>query len=975
MLILVPIVYSENDERRAFLYKVSARTRSSIEGIEINENSELAKYQELVKTLVDPDSHIEVQVLPIDNTVRRIEEISDNMVSMTLGIFLAIENQINNRHFKHNYDYVVVTGDIVGNSLKPIGDEDKKLEALRLYMAKEENKTKKAQFIYVKNEITLSPGLNEEKNIEIFRIHGNTAYKKFMDSVFSIEGDTVEYYANYVEKNGLPSGIYKLAPGEIENRSLSYKFIYKENRLIRVEQINSKGYPYSKSGPIDDPVIQEITYPDDKTIKIFIKTGTGKTEYVKEYKPYHGGFNRVNYLSPDESIGYYLNKDTLDYWTPTSSNGDFSKAQIRGCLLERNNDGYIIKKKYVRFQNSQEFQCDENGIYGIEYIRDERGLPVYEFYLGENDERVEMLCGTAGIRLIFNESGSIIEQDFICSDLSNSNQNGICKIKYKRDENGNVVEQTTFDKDDKETTALGIHKEVYIYEDGLNIEVRYQDKYGKNVNSPLGVSIMRRVFNEQGYEIRNSFFDKEEKPTFGKFDEIICSICQISRDNKGNIIEVRYFDINEKPCKGYSGTEVIKHNYDISGNIIEDIFCDSFGKLQEDENGIAKCQFLYDEYGRKSEESYYGSDEKLHKNKFGFAVIKIDHDEETGNISAMSYYDENKKAVEVLDIGCFKMEVYYNERGLEKETWLYNSEGKPKEGICRETYNYDKHGILSEWENYNKNNELENDSFGHARTIHCLKDAKEYYDFFDKNNNIIEKRELSYDKKGNPVKIWIRKGNNLEEEECQNRIYDERGNLIEILFTNEKGTALVNNSVGIAKYQYRYDERDNQLSESYYDCENKLYNFNKRFAKIVNKFDLRGNIIERYKYTKDGALFKEEDGSYGYKYSYDSLSRPIKGILLGKNRRHIENAPYGFSEIQIKYLSENDCVIQYFDDCNHFITDMQGHYSIKEQKNERIGQCSSEKQKFERTFEYRLANFTFHIITREYLTFHCIIRE
>ena len=170
MMILVPVVYSDNDERKAFLYKVSVRTRSSIEGIEINEDSELAKFQELVKTLVGSDSHIEVQVLPIDNTVRRIEEITDNMASITLGIFLAIENQINNRHFKLNYDYVVVTGDIVGNSLKPIGDEDKKLEALRLYMSKEENKTKKAQFIYVKNEITLSPGLNEEKNIETFGI-------------------------------------------------------------------------------------------------------------------------------------------------------------------------------------------------------------------------------------------------------------------------------------------------------------------------------------------------------------------------------------------------------------------------------------------------------------------------------------------------------------------------------------------------------------------------------------------------------------------------------------------------------------------------------------------------------------------------------------------------------------------------------------------------------------------------------------
>ena len=73
MMILVPVVYSENNERKAFLYKVSARTRSSIEGIEINEYSELVKFQELAKTLVGPDSHIEVQILPIDKRIDFVE--------------------------------------------------------------------------------------------------------------------------------------------------------------------------------------------------------------------------------------------------------------------------------------------------------------------------------------------------------------------------------------------------------------------------------------------------------------------------------------------------------------------------------------------------------------------------------------------------------------------------------------------------------------------------------------------------------------------------------------------------------------------------------------------------------------------------------------------------------------------------------------------------------------------------------------
>lgn len=900
MLILVPIVYSENDERRAFLYKVSARTRSSIEGIEINQDSELVKYQELVKTLVGPESHIEILISPIDNTVRRIEKIHpDNMASMTLGIFLAIENQINNRHFKQNYDYVVVTGDIAGNCLKTIGDEDKKLEALKLYMAKEENKTKKAQFIYVKNEITLKPGLNTEKTIETIRIHGNTSYSAFMNTVFSRTGDTVEYFANFVEKNGLPHGIGKISYLEVQKRSASYKFVYSNNRLIRVEYINSKGNPYAHSLSINHPIIQDIYYPDDKTIKIHCKTRAGKTEYIKEYKPYHDGFNRVNFMSPDESCGFYLNKNTLDDYSPVSANTSFTKAQIRGFLLERDNEGAITKKKYVRFQNSKEFQSDENGIYGFEFVNDERGLPIYEFYIDKNDNRTETSRGIGGSRFFYDDKGEVIERDFIDSNGNLVNQKGICKILYKRNSDGNITEDIYFDKEgNKVVSPEGYHKAIYRYEEGHNAEVLFQDKYGKAAVSIYGFSKVINTYNDQGYKTRESLFDKRGNPCYGVIDENYFSVRELVYDLRGNITENRFYDTEGNSYKGNSGSEVIKHEYDTNGNIIEDSYCDSADNLQEDDNGIAKVQSMYDEFGRKIAEYNYGRDEKLKKIKPGFAISKMTYDEETGNISSISFYDENNNPV-VTDYGYFKREIEYYECGLTKEIRLYNSENSLIDGTCVQTFSYDNQGELVEWRNLNKDNQLEEDFFGFAVTRHYKENEKDCYEWFDNENNFIKRIEYLYDKRGNCIKTRILEGERLEFAECENRIYDEKGNVLEISYTNENDSALVNNPSG--------------------------------YAKVINKFDCRGNIVERYKYTKDGDLFEEQKGVYGYKYSYDERNRPVKCVALGKNRIEKTDNPCVVSEYNIRYLSEKECVFIAVNIKNEVIIDKKAQYSIHRQ--------------------------------------------
>lgn len=49
-----------------------------------------------------------------------------------------------------------------------------------------------------------------------------------------------DYYANFVECNGYPQGVKKISSQIVKQRYVSYKFIYKRNKLFDSERSLSK---------------------------------------------------------------------------------------------------------------------------------------------------------------------------------------------------------------------------------------------------------------------------------------------------------------------------------------------------------------------------------------------------------------------------------------------------------------------------------------------------------------------------------------------------------------------------------------------------------------------------------------------------------------------------------------------------------------------------------------------------------------
>lgn len=706
--ILVPIVYNVYSERKAFLYTVKAYYCEDINGISINEDEELSKFQSLVKELLSKPSHIAVYIDPIDASEPLNEFDANNLSSITLGIFLAIEHHIYKKAFSENCDYVIATGDIAGQFLEPIGNEDKKLEAVRRFFEKEENKSKMAKFIYVKNSETLNSGLNAYRNIEIVRVNGSTKYADFMGKVFSKTGDSFEYFTNYVDKNGLPFGIKRISVAEVAERESSYRFTYSNNQLIKVEHINAKGWPLEGEETAEDPAVQIISYPDSNTIKIQCKTQTGKTKYIKELKKYHENFNRINFLSPDESYGYYLGKNALDfaYMSPSDV---ASKAQIRGYLLERNEAGYITREKFVRFQNSQEYQADKNGIYGHEYDVHENGLPYAEFYIGKDNERIEA-DGTGGVLYSYDKNWFVIEERFILLDGNPANNHqGFGKVKFQHDKYGNITKIVLLDKDNNKLLFNTLK-----YKKGLLVENIFFDKNGKEYMSNENFAKEIFEYTEQGYVSRRSTFDEKNRPILARSESENGSIyasAEFLRNEKGLITEERYYDTDGFPYPGAygNGTEVIKYTYDAEGNNTGEIYCDAKGIMEEDPTGTAKIECMHDEYGRTTKLLYYGKNNLLKTNKSGFAIAKIEYDEETGNAKAVSFFDEKEKPVIASVFGYHAIKRTCNARGLITKEELYNEKEQPMNGVFAYEYIYDGHGNLTETKTIHKEDLLEDD--------------------------------------------------------------------------------------------------------------------------------------------------------------------------------------------------------------------------------------------------------------------------
>ncbi|MCF0125172.1 MAG: hypothetical protein HUJ68_05350, partial [Clostridia bacterium] len=230
-------------------------------------------------------------------------------------------------------------------------------------------------------------------SISIFYIDIINKLQSLLRKVDCLPNEIVEYYAQYVDKNGIPYGIRKLTKEEVKERESSYKFILKEKKLIKVVHINSLGNLYvSECETFPEPVIQEIDYPDNNTIKIYCKNNTGKKiNFIKEYKRdiKTNAFDRLNYYKGDENSSYHLLSDTKSQFSQrlNINSIDSTRANISSEKYFRNTDGFIVKKQFLKYHGENFPQSDKNNNYGYEYELNKDGLIEKEYLLDKTGKR------------------------------------------------------------------------------------------------------------------------------------------------------------------------------------------------------------------------------------------------------------------------------------------------------------------------------------------------------------------------------------------------------------------------------------------------------------------------------------------------------------------------------------------------------------------------------------------------------------
>ena len=626
---------------------------------------------------------------------------------------------------------------------------------------------------------------------------------------------TYEYFADYVDCNGVPKGILPLNKEQIEKRRRLYRFEKRripfgepgswQWRLAKVAFVNSAGTVQEDtvSEKRKRYSIQEIEYSkiSGAVIRINYCNRNGKIVLRHDLSERNGiPASLADFKVEQEEKGSgFINANTT-YILSDNSLGT-QKANITRYAYKRNEQGYIIECTYHSNNDadlSRSAVSDADGIFGMRYTLDSLGRQVKIEYLGIDDEPCSTKQGVAGKLYEYDCYGNICKATYInIKGEPILNQLMWAQCISIADNSGNIIEESCFGIDGKPCLDKdGAAKYTLKYDErGNYIEKACFGTDEKPCLNKYGVAKATLKYDERGNNIEQACFGTDGKPCLSKYG---VAKYTLKYDERGNRIEQACFGTDGKPCLDKNGVAKYTEKYDERGNSIETAYFGTDGKPCLDKYGVAKYTFKYDERGNRIEQSYYGTDGKPCLDKNGVAKYTNKYDERGNNIEQACFGTDGKPCLN--KYGVAKATLKYDERGNRIEAAFFGTDGKPclhKKGVAKVTDKYDERG-----------NSIEQSYYG-TDGKPCL----------DKNG--VAKATWKYDERGNRIEIAFF---GTDGKPCLDKDgvakatfkYDERGNIIEIAFFGTDGKPCLHKD-GVAKFTLKYDERGNTIKVTYYD--------------------------------------------------------------------------------------------------------------------------------------------------------------
>ena len=443
----------------------------------------------------------------------------------------------------------------------------------------------------------------------------------------------------------------------------------------------------------------------------------------------------------------------------------------------------------------------------------------------------------------------------------------------------------TFHKGVRE--SFRTQKEVYI---GSNAKYNFMYlllNYGRDDLLKLSI----KEYNENS-ELRNVLNTYFFKPSFSKKKKLKSWKCLYKNpDGESSLVykklflsgmprEIRYLDKDKKLSNNKYGFAKEIYKLDRNGNEILREYQNEKGELVEQE-GIARITSEYDENGNRILEKLFGKDGNLKQDANGISQRVWKYDSNGYLELAAEYNNKNEPLSKVIvtkrkydnanrvteesyfleDIptlnadGIHKIKWAYDEKGNAIEEAYFNQENKesPARGIIKYKWFYD-----------DKNNRIKEEAvkFNQEKEIYNYEPVKE-----EEKQETKLTLHLQIPSKEERMKLANKViENTVTKDSKEFRVrstYDDKGNLIQKEFLNEKGELVSYfDTSNIVKIRWKHDKNGFPISEKYFDKESKPFKMLYAGIEAKMKFDKNGNL-------KFYESYDEKGGSYFGKFIFN----------------------------------------------------------------------------------------------------------
>lgn len=645
--------------------------------------------------------------------------------------------------------------------------------------------------------------------------------------------------------------------------------------------------------------VQELRYAGFQNIRVADADNIYGRKFKRDSK---GRVIEESYLSIDglpKPTKWGMGKkvfvyDEHDNWIKSSYltiDGEPSLDAADGvCVYEMEYDKYgNVVYAYHKNADGSLMLPKMNAIAGVHTVYDDNGFICKQEILGIDGKVAFGQNGWAYCETKCDANGFFNEMHFYDPDGSISLVNEGYSIKKSvNDSKGNEIEAWYYDKNNNLVIANGSFAGSKCEYDSLGncISVEFYDNERNLYSQPEGNAGYLAEYDGFGQMKKIVFIDKNRKPCALTDSHVIC--IKYDYDVRGNEIARMFYNAQGDSLRlTNEGIAGWKTEYDDNGNETRSLYIGTDGEPTKTANGYAECRYVYDENGHLKSVRYYDENSNLCINSSeqcaGYNYIcdergnqlefyKVGRDDKrmpnqlitkykydsNDNIVETSYFDGDVPGVNYLNI--HKETSSYNNRNQCIETRYYGINGKlTKLGS-------DKYAIMRN-EFDSKGNRVKSYCFGtDEKPVVCSEGWSSSMYEYDTMGNITRQLFFGIDGKPTDPKIMVPEG------VCQ---YDRKGNMTYIASMDGHGNLIDNPSAGWTVQRMTYDANNYCTSRSYFDKEDQpMISKVSGCHKVLYEYDNRGNnLSESYFDTKGDPM--KCNGYHMKKSEYDDQGRQI----------------------------------------------------------------------------------------------------